>query len=178
MLILQRYSSVYVSDIQKIKNLASHLCNIAASGNSIIVVVPEITEITQEWLRLANQISNKPCIRERNMILATGRQISISLLTMALQELGQSAISLTEAQIGITSDLEHEYIVNLDVQVERIKKYLNNRSIVVIANPQHINEDTSNFNDTFLVSLASHLKVDSCEIYKNQDGYFTAQRLG
>ncbi len=176
MLIIQKYSPVYVSDVPKIQRLANHICNIATGDNSIVVVVPAIAEMADEWLGLADQISTAPCKRERNLLLTTARQVSISLLAMALQELGKPAISLNETQIGIISDVEYEHFIDLNIQTERIKKCIDDEKIVVISDLQRINEVANDSNDSFLAALAIHLQADSCEIYKDQNGFFTASR--
>jgi len=176
MLIIQKYNSVYVSNIPKIQQLAHYICDVATIGNSIVVVVPAIAEMTDEWLGLANQISTAPCKRERNLILTTAKQVSISLLAMALQELGKPAISLNETQVGIVSELECEYSINLNIQTERIKKCIDRNKIVIIPDPQHINEAANGFDDSFLAVLANELQADSYEIYKDQNGLFVASR--
>jgi aspartate kinase len=175
-LIIQKYSQTYVANVLRIKSLAEYICNTATGNNSTVVIIPAIAEMIDEWTGLANQISTSPCKRERNLLLTTARQVSISLLTMALQELGKTAISLNETQIGTMSDLECEYSIDLNIQTERIKKCIDDEKIVVISDLQHINEVANDSDDSFLAALAIHLQADSYEIYKDQNGLFTASR--
>jgi aspartate kinase len=100
-LIVQKYGGTSVGSVERIQAVAQRVQKTTQAGNAVVVVVSAMGKSTDELVKLAHQISPEPCRREMDMLLATGEQVSISLLSMALQALGQPAISLTGAQVGI-----------------------------------------------------------------------------
>lgn len=184
-LIIHKYSKAYFAPVETIRIVAQHICQTVRSENSVVVVAPVMAEITERWIRYANEISTNSYLQERNMILAAGRQVGISLLSMALQELGQPAISLTNTQIGIITEAEYTGARRLDIQTERIERYLKEGKVVVIADFQNMTTENIKIpaseqgvvdasTDPFLVALAAKLQASHCEIYTDRGGLFTA----
>jgi aspartate kinase len=136
---------------------------------------------TDGLVNLAHEISSRPSRREMDMLLSTGEQISIALLSMALQEVGQPAISLTGAQVGIVTEAEHSRARILEIKPDRINQYLQEGMVVVVAGFQGIsrleNWDITTLgrggSDTSAVALAAALKADCCEIYTDVPGILT-----
>jgi aspartate kinase len=131
-------------------------------------------------VRLAYEITDRPREREMDMLLSTGEQISVALLSMAVQELGYDAISFTGAQVGIVTDRAHTKAKIVDVKVGRILDELEKGKIVIVAGFQGISVDNQittlgrGGSDTTAVALAAALEADVCEIYTDVDGVFTA----
>lgn len=137
-LIIQKYSQSYFANAEKIRMVAHHICQTLRAENSVVIVAPVMVEMTERWIRYANEISTNSYLQEKSMILAAGRQVGIALLSMALQELGQPAISLTNAQIGIITEAEYTSGRRLDIQTERIERYLKEEKVVVVADFQNM----------------------------------------
>ncbi len=181
-LIIQKYSSTYVTSGERIQAIAQHIEQTVRAGNSLVIVIPAMIEITERWLNLADEISANPNLRERDLLLAAGEQVSIALLSMALQELGQPAISLTGAQVGMVTEAEHSCARILHIQTERIERHLNDGKVVVVTGFQGV-ASTENLEittlgrggvDTSAVALASVLRASHCEIYTDRLDLFTA----
>jgi aspartate kinase len=179
-LIIQKYGKAYVASVEKLQTLAQHIRQTVRVGNSVVVVVPAMTAITERWSELADEISVNPYLRERNTILAAGEQVAIALLSMTLQELGQPAISLTGTQIGIVTEAESTGKRILHIQTERIERYLNEGKVVVISGFEGIVSAKDMaitlgnvVTDTSAVALAAKLRASHCEIYTDQLGLFT-----
>lgn len=181
-LIIQKYGSTFVASVENIQTVAQHICQTTQAGNSVVVVVPAMVTITDPWLKLADEISANPNLRERDMLLAAGEQVSIALLAIALQELGQSAISLTGAQIGMATEAEHTCDLLLHIQTERIKRHLNDGKVVVVTSFQSIGNTEEleiatlerGESDTSAVALAAILQASRCEIYTDRLDLLTA----
>jgi aspartate kinase len=185
-LIIQKYGKAYLESVEKIRTAAQHICQTVRAGNSVVVVAPVMAEMTARWIGFADEISNNSYLRERNMILAAGEQVAIALLSMALQELGQPAISLTNTQIGTITEAESTCTRSLNIQTERIKRYLIEGKVVVVTDFQNLTT-TENIEictleqgvidastDAFIIALAAKLQANHCEIYTAQCGLFTA----
>src|SRR5207302_1133396 len=149
------------------------------AGNQVIVVVSARGDTTDELICLAREISEQPPAREMDMLLATGEQVSIALMAMAIQSLGQPAISFTGAQIGIVTDSFHTKARIKNISTQRIRQALSEGKIVIVAGFQGVDE---NYNittlgrggsDTTAVALAAVLGADACEIYTDVDGVYT-----
>jgi aspartate kinase len=157
------------------------------SGNQVIVVVSARGVTTVELIALAKEISPRPPAREMDMLLATGEQESIALMAMAIQELGEKAVSFTGAQVGIVTDSFHTKARIKNISTERIRQALDDGTIVIVAGFQGIDE---NYNittlgrggsDTTAVALAAVVKHDpragsgevNCEFYTDVDGIYT-----
>lgn len=145
-----------------------------------MVVISALGDTTDRLVGLAYEISPHPREREMDMLLATGEQISVALLSMAVHELGYDAISFTGAQVGIVTDGAHTKAKILDVKVGRILEELEKGKIVIVAGFQGVSLDDQittlgrGGSDTTAVALAAALKADVCEIYTDVDGVFTA----
>lgn len=179
-IIVQKFGGSSVADIGKIKNVAKRIVATKLAGHSVVVVVSALGDATDKLVELARQISLTPPEREMDMLLATGEQVSIALLAMAIHELGHEAISFTGYQVGILTNNSHTKARILDVKSERIMGELNRGYIVVVAGFQGITIDNDittlgrGGSDTTAVALAAALNADKCEIYTDVEGVFTA----
>ncbi len=179
-LIVQKYGGSSVADAKKIKQVAKKIFRTKKRGNKVVVVVSAPGDTTDRLLSSAHQITAHPPEREVDMLLATGEQISISLLTMALHSLGCPAISFTGPQVRILTDTAHTKARILSVDTKRIKDELKKGKVVVVAGFQGISqeEDITTLgrggSDTTAVALATSLKAASCEIYTDVGGIYTA----
>jgi aspartate kinase len=180
-LIVQKYGGTSVGSVERIQAVAQRIQKTVAKGNSLVVVVSAMGKTTDGLVKLARDISGNPSRREMDMLLSTGEQVSIALLSMALQEIGQPAISLTGAQIGIVTEAEHSRARILDIKTDRITRHLNKGEVVVVAGFQGIsNIDDLEIttlgrggSDTSAVALAAALKASCCEIYTDVPGILT-----
>ncbi|MEG1661175.1 MAG: aspartate kinase, partial [Clostridiales bacterium] len=131
--IVQKFGGSSVADAEKIQRVARRVTETAAAGNQVAVVVSAMGDTTDDLIALAAQLNSKPASREMDMLLSTGEQQSIALLTMALHSLGYKAVSLTGRQAGYQTDgiYARGKIVTIDNQ--RVKKELNKGNIVVVA---------------------------------------------
>lgn len=180
-LIVQKYGGTSVGSVERIQAVAQRVLKTAQMGNSLVVVVSAMGKTTDGLVKLANQISTNPSRREMDMLLSTGEQVSIALLSMALQELGQPAVSLTGAQVGIVTEAEHTRARILHIQTQRVERHLDAGKVVVVAGFQGITstEDLEittlgrGGSDTSAVALAAALRASCCEIYTDVPGIFT-----
>lgn len=178
-LIVQKYGGTSVGNIKKIKNVADRVINEYNNGNEMVVVVSAMGDTTDELIGLMNQITTNPEPREVDMLLTTGEQVSIALLTMAIHERGYKAISLTGSQVGIETDDRHNKAEIMNIDNNRIKDELSDGKIVVVAGFQGINSQNDfttlgrGGSDTTAVALAAALEADCCEIYSDVDGIYT-----
>lgn len=180
-LIVQKYGGTSVGSAERIITVAQRVMQTVKAGNSLVVVVSAMGKTTDGLVKLANAISSNPCRREMDMLLATGEQVSIALLSMALQELGQPAISLTGAQVGIVTEAEHTRARILNISSQRIERHLKDSKVVVVAGFQGISSTTDweittlgrGGSDTSAVALAAALKASCCEIYTDVPGILT-----
>ena len=179
-LIVQKFGGSSVRDRERLFNVAKIIGAKYAEGNDVVVVVSAQGDTTDELLEKAAEITAKPSAREMDVLLSTGEQITISLLAMALAELGYPAISLTGWQAGFETNRAYgkARIKNLDV--ERLQSELDKRRIVVVAGFQGVNryDDITTLgrggSDTSAVGIAAALKADLCQIYTDVDGVYTA----
>ena len=182
MITVQKYGGSSVATTEKICNVAKRIKKAAESGQ-VVVVISAMGETTDELIAMSKAISRIPDEREMDKLLATGEQASSALLTMAIHELGVSAVSLTGGQAGIITENMPGKARILEVNTERIQQELNDGKIVVVAGFQGITGDATwsdittlgrGGSDTTAVALAAALKADRCEIYTDVDGVFTA----
>jgi aspartate kinase len=180
-LIVQKYGGTSVGSAERIKLVAARVKQTVAGGNSLVVVVSAMAKETDKLVKLAHDVSSNPCRREMDMLLSTGEQVSIALLSMALQDMGQPAISLTGAQVGIETEPAHTRARILNIQTERLERHLSEGKVVIVAGFQGIT-NTGDLevttlgrggSDTSAVALAAALKADLCEIYTDVPGVFT-----
>ncbi len=180
-LVVQKYGGTSVGSIERIQAVANRVQKTVKQGNSLVVVVSAMGKTTDTLVKLAKGVSNNPCRREMDMLLSTGEQVTIALLSMALQELGQPAISLTGAQVGIVTEAEHSRARILQVCTDRLQRHLDKGEVVVVAGFQGVSsikdfEITTlgrGGSDTSAVALAASLKADRCEIYTDVPGILT-----
>lgn len=181
-LIIQKYGGTSVGSAERIQAVARRATETAQAGNALVIVVSAMGKTTDTLVKLANEISSNPSRREMDMLLSTGEQVTISLLSMALQELGQPAISLTGAQVGIFTEPKHTRARILQIKTERIERHLAEGKVVVVAGFQGVT-GTEDFevttlgrggSDTSAVALAAALGADLCEIYTDVPGILTS----
>ena len=178
-LIVQKYGGSSVADVDKIKNVARRVVE-SAGGNQLVVVVSAMGKTTDGLVNLATRISNSPDPREMDMLLATGEQITIALLAMALHGLGFKARSFTGPQVGMRTDTAHTKARITRINAERARAALDAGEIVVVAGFQGLSEVDEittlgrGGSDLTAVALAAALKADVCEIYTDVDGVYTA----
>jgi aspartate kinase len=178
-LIVQKYGGTSVADADKIKNVARRVAQQAA-GQQIVVVVSAMGRTTDGLIGLAHQITPSPEPRERDMLLATGEQVTIALLTMALQSLGLKARSFTGPQVGLRTDAAHTKARITRIAADRVRHALDGGEIAVVAGFQGVSDEEEittlgrGGSDLTAVALAAALKADVCEIYTDVEGVFTA----
>ena len=182
-LLVQKFGGTSLGSIERIKAVAQRIKSSKEKGDDLVVVVSAMGHQTDELTRLASEITVDPPHREMDMLLSTGEQVSISLLTMALNELGTPAISLTGTQAGIITESAHGRARILEIRTERIKNLLDQGQTIVIAGFQGttlgiggIAEITTlgrGGSDTSAVALAASLQAEKCEIYTDVPGVLT-----
>ncbi|MEO1429582.1 MAG: aspartate kinase [Cyanobacteria bacterium J06632_19] len=180
-LIVQKYGGSSVGSVERIQAVAKRVWHTAKAGNSVVVVVSAMGKTTDGLVKLASDISSVPSKREMDMLLSTGEQVSIALVSMALQEIGQPAISLTGAQVGIVTEAEHTRARILHIATQRIEKSLEAGRVVVIAGFQGISSTEEleittlgrGGSDTSAVAIAAALSAEKCEIYTDVPGILT-----
>jgi aspartate kinase len=180
-LIVQKYGGSSIGTIERIQAVAQRVKRTVDAGNSVVVVVSAMGKTTDGLVKLASELSAHPSRREMDMLLATGEQVTIALLSMALQEIDQPAISLTGAQVGIVTEAEHTRARILQINPDRIGRYLEEGKVVVVAGFQGVSSSDDweittlgrGGSDTSAVALAAALQADFCEIYTDVPGILT-----
>ncbi len=186
-LVVQKFGGSSVANAQRVMAAARKAIRAKHVGNQVIVVVSARGDTTDELIELAKEITENPPAREMDMLLSTGEQISISLMAMAIQSLGERAISLTGAQVGIVTDSTHTKARIKSISTARMRKALADGYIVIVAGFQGIDEDDNittlgrGGSDTTAVALAAVMKHDSsgpkldvaCDIFTDVDGVYT-----
>ena len=179
-LIVQKFGGSSVRDRDRIFNVARIVSNTRKAGNDVVVVVSAQGDTTDDLIEKAKEITHNPSAREMDMLLATGEQISIALLTMALNELGCNAISLTGWQAGFRTDRAYTKARITRLETERISSELERNRVVVVAGFQGLNksDDITTLgrggSDTSAVAIAAALHADRCQIFTDVEGVFTA----
>jgi aspartate kinase len=178
-LIVQKYGGSSVADAEKIRNVARRVGDTATS-NQVVVVVSAMGKTTDGLLTLAQQIAPTPEPRELDMLLATGEQVTIALLAMALHSLGLKARSFTGVQAGLRTDRAHTKARITQITADRVRAALDAGWVAVVAGFQGASDDEEittlgrGGSDLTGVALAAALKADVCEIYTDVDGVYTA----
>ena len=179
-LIVQKYGGTSVGSIERIQAVADRVIETVKQGNQVVVVVSAMSGETDRLVGLANSISGKPLPREMDVLLSTGEQVTIALLSMCLTEKGQSAVSYTGGQVCIRTDNSHNKARILDIDSSNVQAELDQDKVVVIAGFQG-NDNEGNIttlgrggSDTTAVAMAAALKADECRIYTDVDGVYTA----
>ena len=178
-LVVQKFGGTSVADAQKIVAAARKAVARHKAGDKVVVVVSAMGHQTDVLVDLAKQITERPSAREMDMLLSTGEQVSVALFAMAIQSLGEEAVSLTGAQIGIRTDSTHTKARIKSISTDHVMKLLDDGRIVIAAGFQGIDQHGNittlgrGGSDTTAVALAAVLRADVCEIYTDVDGVYT-----
>ena len=179
-LIVQKFGGTSVKDRDRIFNVARIVANTRNQGNDVVVVVSAQGDTTDDLITKAAEITSDPSHREMDMLLATGEQISISLLAMALQEIGVPSVSLTGWQAGFNTDRAYTKARIKRLNTERVESELARNRVVVVAGFQGLNrsDDITTLgrggSDTSAVAIAAALHADRCQIFTDVEGVYTA----
>ena len=179
-LIVQKFGGTSVANAERVMNVARRVTDTYKQGHSVVVVVSAQGDTTDDLLEKAYEINKNPSKREMDVLLSTGEQISMSLLAMAIENLGYHVVSLTGYQAGISSNSQYGNARIKSIDTERLFKELDSKNIVIVAGFQGWNkyDDITTLgrggSDTTAVALAAALKADLCEIYTDVDGVYTA----
>lgn len=179
--VVKKYGGATVATPDKIKDIAKALIQELSAGHTLVVVVSAMGKTTNSLIELASQISAKPSQREMDMLLSVGERISMSLLSMSIQDLGKQAISLTGSQAGILTNSDHENAQIIDLRPFRVVNELEKNKIIVLAGFQGVDPNTKEIttlgrggSDTTAVCIASGLNATVCEILKDVPSVFSA----
>ena len=178
-LIVQKYGGTSMGSIDRIKNVAKRIKRWHDNGHQVVVVVSAMSGETNRLIDLAHQISKTPNPREYDQLVSTGEQVSISLLSMAIEELGIEARSFTGRQVAIRTDDAYNKARIQDIDETPIRNELDAGKVVVVAGFQGINAEGNvttlgrGGSDTTGVALAAALNADECQIYTDVDGVYT-----
>lgn len=180
-LIVQKYGGATVADPEKIRQVANRLAELSKSGTNVVAVVSAMGKTTNQLIELAHQVAAHPNRREMDMLLSTGERISMALMSIALNDLGCSAISFTGSQAGILTDDSHVAANVIDINAPRVKEALCKNKIVVLAGFQGVSPKTKEIttlgrggSDITAIAMAAHLKAERCEILKDVESVFSA----
>ncbi|WP_309867737.1 aspartate kinase [Bacillus sp. SLBN-46] len=178
-LVVQKFGGTSVGSVERILNVAACVKDETERGNNVVVVVSAMGKSTDKLVGLAKEISSQPNKREMDMLLSTGEQVTIALLSMALNKQGLPAVSYTGWQAGIVTEPVHGNARISTIKTESIKNQLAEGKVVIVAGFQGITEDGEittlgrGGSDTTAVALAAALKADKCDIYTDVTGVFT-----
>ncbi|HEX6972269.1 MAG TPA: aspartate kinase [Limnochordia bacterium] len=178
--VVQKYGGSSVADPDRIRSVARRVLRTRQRGVGVVVVVSALGNTTDQLVALAHQITPRPPRREMDMLLATGEQVAIALLAMAIDALGHPVVSLTGAQGGILTDNVHTKARIQRVDTQRVQRELLDGKIVIVAGFQGVDADNDittlgrGGSDTTAVALAAALGASMCEIYKDVEGVYTA----
>ncbi|WP_216828867.1 aspartate kinase [Alkalihalobacterium elongatum] len=178
-IIVQKYGGTSVGSVEKIEHVAGRVAKTVEQGHQVVVVVSAMGKTTDQLVKLATEISDKPSKREMDMLLTTGEQVTISLLAMALQKRGLGATSFTGWQAGIVTEDSHSNARILDIQTDRIVAQLSLGNVVIVAGFQGVSQAGEittlgrGGSDTTAVALAAALNAERCDIYTDVTGVYT-----
>ncbi|MYA49413.1 MAG: aspartate kinase [Chloroflexi bacterium] len=178
--LVQKYGGTSVGDAAKIRHVAERIAAARRAGNSIAVVVSAMGDTTDRLIDLAESISAAPDPRELDVLLSTGELVSCTLVTMALREIGEEAVSMSGAQAGIRTDTAHGSASIVEFDAERVQQALDAGRIVIVAGFQGVTHEMDvttlgrGGSDTTAVALAAALGAERCEVYTDVDGIYTA----
>ncbi len=179
-LIVQKYGGSSLADAERIKAVAARIVRTKRRGNKVVAVVSAMGDTTDDLIDLAGQITRSPGQREMDMLLTAGERISMSLVAMAIAELGEEAISFTGSQVGIITDTKHTRARIIEIKADRLRQSLAQGKIAIVAGFQGVSlsrEVTTlgrGGSDTTAVALAAALEADACEIYSDVAGVYSA----
>ncbi len=177
-IIVQKYGGTSVGSIEKIKGIAERVLKRKSEGNDMVIVVSAMGKSTDDLIKMAYDISPDPDKRELDVLMATGEQVSMSLLSIALNQAGADAVSFTGQQVEIKTEGSHTKSKIADINEDKILDELTKGKIVIVAGFQGVNEDNEittlgrGGSDTTAVALAAKLNAQ-CEIYTDVDGIYT-----
>ncbi|MEB3353127.1 MAG: aspartate kinase [Cyanobacteriota bacterium] len=182
-LLVQKFGGTSVADVERIQAVARRIAHCREEGHELVIVVSAMGHTTDELTGLAQAICSDPPQREMDMLLATGEQVSIALLSMALHAQGVPAVSMTGTQAGIVTESAHGRARILEIRTERLRRLLNDGQVVVVAGFQGTSSGHAGTpeittlgrggSDTSAVALAAALGADACEIYTDVPGVLT-----
>ena len=179
-LIVQKYGGSSVGDVRRIQRVARRVVAAKKKGHRLVVVVSAMANTTDDLIKLSRRITPEPSERELDMLLATGEQMSVALLAMAIHRLGAKAVSFTGPQVGIITDRFHTKARILDINTKRIREALRQGNVVIVAGFQGKTEGDEittlgrGGSDLTAVALAKALGARRCEIYTDVDGIYTS----
>lgn len=178
-LIVQKYGGTSVGTVERIQAVAEKVARFQAEGHQVVVVVSAMSGETNRLIELASKIHDEPSAREMDVLVSTGEQVTIALLSMALHKLGADARSYTGGQIPILTDSSHSKARIEKIDEKKIRADLDQGRVVVVAGFQGVDTDGNittlgrGGSDTTAVALAAALKADECQIYTDVDGVYT-----
>ena len=178
--VVMKFGGTSVADVERLRAVARRIVAAREGGNRVVAVVSAMGDMTDEWVRLAHEMSPTPRPREVDMLISVGERISCALCAIAIHDLGHEAISLTGSQAGIVTDTAHGKAKIVDIRARRIHEALDEEKIVLVAGFQGVSTDYDittlgrGGSDTTAVALAAALGADACEIYTDVDGVQTA----
>lgn len=178
-LIVQKFGGTSVANLERIRNVAKRVAKTREQGNEIVVVVSAMAGETDRLLALAKEVSPRPSQREVDVLLATGEQVTSSLLAMTLQDMGFPAVSLLGHQVRIFTDSNYSTARIQSIDGSRLERELKEGKIVVVAGFQGIDQEGNittlgrGGSDLTAVAIAAALGADLCEIYTDVEGVFT-----
>jgi aspartate kinase len=179
-LVVQKFGGTSVADPDRIRAVADHVVRTRRGGDDVVVVVSAMGKTTDDLVRLASDVTRAPGGREMDMLLTSGERISMALLSMAIEDLGQPAMSFTGSQAGILTDTEHGKAKIIEVRGDRIREALAGGKVAIVAGFQGVSTERDittlgrGGSDTTAVALAAALGADVCEIYTDVEGVYTA----
>ncbi len=178
-LIVQKFGGTSVATIERMRRIAQRVCRTKKEGNDIVVVLSAMAGETDRLISLAKEASDMPDAREYDVLVSTGEQVSVALLSMILKDMGVEARSFISHQMGLFTDSSHTRARIMKVETGKIKGALSNGAVVVAAGFQGISSDMDittlgrGGSDTTAVALATALGADLCEIYTDVEGVYT-----
>jgi aspartate kinase len=179
-LLVQKFGGTSVGDADRIRAVADHIARTRRAGNQVVAVVSAMGKTTDNLIRLAGEVSTVQPPREYDMLVSSGERISMSLLCMALADLGVPATSFTGSQAGILTDTDHTRAKILEVRADRLREAIDDGAVPVVAGFQGVSTERNittlgrGGSDTTAVALAAVLGADACEIYTDVTGVFSA----
>ena len=180
MLIVKKFGGSSVADAEKVRRVAGIIADDYSEGHDVVVVLSAQGDTTDDLIEKAKELNPRPSKREMDVLLSTGEQQSVALMSMALEAMGLPVVSLTGWQVGLETNTTYGSARIVRVSTERIRRELDKRRIVVVAGFQGIdrNDDITTLgrggSDTTAVAIAAVLHADKCQIYTDVEGVYTA----
>lgn len=178
-LIIQKYGGTSVGTIEKLRAVARRVIKCYQQGNQMVVVLSAMAGQTDDLIRLAHKITDNPDLRELDVLMSTGEQVSVALLAMAIKSMGHDARSLLGSQVAIYTDQLYGKARIHEIETDRMTRELEQGTILAVAGFQGLNDNGDittlgrGGSDTTAVALAASLKADVCEIFTDVDGVYT-----